>query len=196
MNSFKETSPTKISQSEINTCVIKGTDVVPKEQKHENIEPPPVLWLCFATRLGLKHFSKEAPVDDKVHGNSIITSLPEDKNSINMNNNLLNMNTTQGVHLSNNMKKETDSQSREEFPLKKNSSHSVNQDSQHQNWINSNLDKTSSSMMTCMDLRDLQKKLHSTRQELKKINKELRESYANYDHLEVYMHVSYSYYHP
>lgn len=173
INPFKVSPTTKITsrvKPNINSCVKESDD------KRQEEEQQPVLWLCFATRLGLKHFTKETECkeansslpDSHEEGNM---KLNKNKNNKNINN-LLNSNHT--VNLS---KKDITRGS-----LIEDTTSSVNQDSQHQNWIHSNLTKTSSSMT---GLQDLQKKLQQTREELKKINKELRESYANYDHLEV-----------
>lgn len=188
LNPFKgnnsSSSPTKGFKTDINTC--QETD---QEQQSSREQSQPVLWFCFATRLGLKHFSKETnavQVDNKLQSSSPSCLPDATTNPLkNINNNLLNMNTTQGVHLSKN----------QDFPLKTTSC-TVNQDCQEQNCINSNLGKEASSSptstTTCVDMKDLEKKLLHTKEELKKINKELRESYANYDHLEV-RHTNYYY---
>jgi len=170
---FKE-SPTALNAlNDMNSCEKKETD-------------QPVLWLCFATRLGLKHFAKETNQDTLEN-----KALPLNKNDYN----LMNSSQQQVSHLSNNNNKNQKDKNKSTLSCSQSSPSSVNQSSQEdQNWINSNSNfnpgKTSSSTsstttsITCLK-EDFEKKLAHTREELKKINKELRESYANYDHLEV-----------
>lgn len=54
---------------------------------------------------------------------------------------------------------------------------------EEKNWINSNLSKTS--QLTSIEVEEMKHKLKQARKDLRSINKELRESYANYDYLEV-----------
>lgn len=54
---------------------------------------------------------------------------------------------------------------------------------EERNWINCNLRKTS--QLTSIQVEEMEQKLKQARKQLRSINKELRESYANYDYLEV-----------
>ena len=116
-----------------------------------------MLWLCFATKLSL-HLDAAPAADDK--GSSLHAS----------NNNNNNNNDDDNVReISRNNLSGSKSATTQERRLQR-------------NWINSNLLSETSQLTTVEEMRQ---KLSQARKELKSINKELRESYANYDYLEV-----------
>lgn len=118
-----------------------------------------MLWLCFATNLSLSladPIGKDPTPSGSVNNNNNNNN----NNSNNKQNNHSNMNRVMGMK-----------------------SQPVDERSQQRNWINSNLSKTS--QLTSIEVEEMRHKLQQARKELRSINKELRESYANYDYLEV-----------
>lgn len=121
-----------------------------------------MLWLCFAANLSLS--LKDAPVA-KEPAAPASSSIVINNNNNNDNNN------------SNNNKQSNQSNMQR---VMGGMSQAVDE---KRNWINSNLSKTS--QLTSIEVEEMKHKLQQARKELKSINKELRESYANYDYLEV-----------
>ena len=117
-----------------------------------------MLWLCFATNLSLS-LAADPIGKDPAAPSSIVNNNNNNNNSNNKQNNHSNMNRVMGMK-----------------------SQAADERSQQRNWINSNLSKTS--QLTSIEVEEMKHKLNQARKELRSINKELRESYANYDYLE------------
>lgn len=141
-----------------------------------------MLWLCFAANLSLSlaadPIGKESAPSST--GSIVVSNSINNNNHNNNNNN--NNSSTGGSGNNKHEKKEKDANMNRVTGMRT-VSESDEERSQQRNWINSNLSKTS--QLTSIEVEEMRQKLNQARKELRNINKELRDSYANYDYLEV-----------